>query len=69
MYFTHEKIRIAGILLFLAGLLCLPFPRTNPKQALSIFEAFASLGLLAKFGLVAMVLGAVIFATTFFIKR
>ena len=69
MYFTHEKIRIAGIFLFLAGLLFLLLPRTNPKQALSIFEAFASLGLLVKFGLVAMVLGAVIFAASFFIKR
>lgn len=69
MHTLREKIRVAGIVLFLIGMLCLPFPRTNPKSALSVFEVFAELGLLWKFGLAAMVFGIIVFLASFFMKR
>jgi hypothetical protein len=67
--FLHEKIRVVGIGLFLAGSLCLPLVRTNPKSALSLFEMLAELGFLWKLGLGTMILGALIFVVSFFVKR
>ncbi len=69
MFSLAEKIRMGGVFVFLVGSLCLPFPRTSPKSALSLFNVLAEMGLLTKFGFATMLLGAVLFLTSFFIKK
>ena len=69
MYTLAEKLRLAGALIFFAGASCLPFPRTNPKSAQSIFEFASALGLVVQVGLITMLVGALLFAVSYIVRR
>ena len=60
-----NALRYFGIGLFLAGLLCMPFPVVSPKAHTSIFPTLAMSGLILKYGACAMAIGAVFFALSF----
>jgi hypothetical protein len=51
-------LRIAGIVVMLIGLMCMPGIGPNPKRDLSAFNNLADLGLFWKMGLVLLPLGA-----------
>jgi hypothetical protein len=61
-------LRYLGVGLFLAGLLCLPFPVTSPEAALSFFPWLAMSGALVKYGAAAMVIGVALFALSFALR-
>ncbi len=66
---TKEKVQAVGIVLFVGGIACLPFPRAGPKSALSMFEVIAHMGLLTKFGLSLMLLVGVVFALSYLVHK
>jgi hypothetical protein len=69
MFTLAEKIRFCGVFVFLAGVLCMPFTRTNPKSYLSFFTQVAMEGWLVEYGVAAILTGLVLFVASFFIKR
>jgi uncharacterized protein YjeT (DUF2065 family) len=69
MYTLAEKLRAAGIVIVLAGLLCFPFLSASPKRALSAFTVAADLGLLAKFGIATVAVGIIVFLASFLLRK
>jgi hypothetical protein len=69
MYSLAEKLRVAGILIVIAGLLCFPFPGENPKRSLSMFTTLADLGVLVRFGIVTTIVGIVVFLVSFLFQK
>ncbi|MGB6450229.1 MAG: hypothetical protein WBE92_05710 [Steroidobacteraceae bacterium] len=61
-------LRFAGFGLIIAGLLCMPFPVTNPKAVTSLFPWLATSGLLVRIGAWATAIGAVLFALSFALR-
>jgi hypothetical protein len=61
----RNGLRLVGVVMFLAGTLCMPFPVTNPEAATSIFPALAMSGSLVTVGFWAMAIGAIVFALSF----
>ena len=61
-------LRYVGVGLFVAGSTCMPFPVTNPEAITSVFPWLAMTGSLVKYGAVAMVAGAVLFALSFALR-
>jgi hypothetical protein len=57
-----SALRYSGLVLILAGLLCIPFPVTNPEAVTSIFPWLALSGSLLTYGAWAMGVGAVLMA-------
>lgn len=68
-----ERLRtglmVAGITLFLCGLLCMPGPLVNPKATTSLFAAFAAAGLVIRYGVALMAIGVLLFGSAFLIHR
>ncbi len=72
MLWPHEKLRIAGVVFVLFGLLCFPFPNStdvNPYAGLSTFTLFADHGLLWKLGLASLFVGIVMIVGSLLIPR
>jgi len=63
-----NALRITGFGLIIAGLLCMPFPVTNPKAVTSIFPWLATSGLLVRTGAWTMAIGAIVFALSFTLR-
>jgi hypothetical protein len=64
-----NALRYGGIVLFLAGGTCLPWPVVNPASITTLFPSLAALGLLVNFGIMAMTIGAACFAASFLISK
>ncbi len=62
---AKNALRYMGFGLFMAGLVCMPFPVVSPRAHTSIFPTLAMSGLLVKYGACAMAIGAVLFALSF----
>lgn len=62
-----DGLRGGGIADFAIGLACMPVPLVNPKATTSLFHAFAAEGLLIRYGVVIMVIGALLFSVSFLI--
>jgi hypothetical protein len=60
-------LRGGGLALFVVGLACMPVPLVNPKATTSLFHAFAAEGLLIGYGAVMIVIGALLFGSSFLI--
>ena len=58
-------LRITGLVFFMVGITFMPIPVTSPKAVTSIFPWLAMNGLLVRYGLWAMAVGAVLFALSF----
>jgi len=69
MYTFSEKLRLAGALVIFAGGSCLPFARTNPKSAQSIFEFVAASGLVVQLGVITILVGALLVGLSFVVRR
>ena len=69
MVTLSEKIRLASSVVFLAGLSCIPFTRTNPESYQSAFNLFAMRGDLFFLGIWMMGVGLAGIAVSFAIKR
>ena len=61
-------LRITGYILFLLGFICMPGPLANPEATTSLFAVFAAGGLLIRYGAVTMVIGALLFGSSFLIR-
>jgi hypothetical protein len=61
--------KATGIVLFLVGLTCMPIPLTNPKAMPSLFPVLASASFLVRYGAVMIVLGALLFGSSFLIRQ
>ena len=62
-------LRGGGLALFATGLSCMPLPLVNPKATSSLFQVFAAGGLLIRYGVVMMVIGALLFGGSFLIHE
>ena len=62
-------LRAAGIVLLAVGVSCMPLPLVNPKLTTSLFHALAAAGLLVRYGLAMIVVGAVLFGSSFLIRQ
>ena len=69
MYSLAEKIRVAGIVIVLAGFLCFPFLSESPKRVLSTFTTLADLGVLVEFGIATVVVGVITFLASFLFRK
>jgi hypothetical protein len=69
MFSFRDKMLVSGIPLAAIGLTSLPYSRTNPKQALRIFEVFAHMGLLGGFGVSLIVVGLLLVVASLFLKK
>jgi hypothetical protein len=69
MFTFSEKLRIIGAVVFGAGLSSLPAFGENPARQIWAFSSLIDLGLLARLGLAAMVLGAILFGASFLVRR
>jgi hypothetical protein len=59
-------LRLLGLVVFMAGLICMPLPTTNPEAlANSVFPWLAMSGALVRYGALAMVVGAALIALSF----
>jgi hypothetical protein len=67
-YPLKNTLRCVGIAVFFAGLTCMPIPVTNPEATTSLFPWLAASGLLIRFGIVALVSGALLFGSSFLIR-
>jgi hypothetical protein len=63
-----NALRFVGFVLVMAGLLCMPFPVTNPIAMASIFPWLAASGLLVRTGAWTMAIGAIVFALSFTLR-
>ena len=59
---------VSGIGLFLMGLSCMPAALVNPEATTSVFVVFAAGGLVIRYGVVMMVIGALLFANSFLMR-
>jgi len=59
---------LPGFGLILGGLICMPFPVTNPEATTSIFPWLAMSGGLMRVGVGAMVIGALILALSLAVR-
>lgn len=62
-------LRGGGIALFTIGLSCMPWPLVNPKATTSLFAALSAEGLLVRYGAVMMVIGALLFSSSFLVRN
>lgn len=60
-----NALRLLGFGLIMAGLLCMPFPVTNPEALTSIFPWLAMSGALVKFGACTIAIGVLLFALSY----
>jgi hypothetical protein len=60
-----QWLKYGGVAVSLAGTSCMPIPLTNPKATTSLFPVFAEAGFLVRYGAVLMVLGALLFGSSF----
>ena len=59
-------LRLSGLVVFVAGFICMPLPTTNPEAlANSIFPWLAMSGALVRYGALTMVVGAALIALSF----
>jgi uncharacterized membrane protein HdeD (DUF308 family) len=58
-------LRLLGFCLILGGLLCMPFPVTNPEAVTSVFPWLAMSGGLVRFGAWAIAIGILFLAASF----
>ncbi len=61
-------LRVLGFCLILGGLICMPFPVTNPEATTSIFPWLAMSGGLVRVGVAAMAIGVLILALSFAVR-
>src|SRR3984885_11512387 len=64
-----SAIRYIGLVIFVLGLSCMPFPVTNPKATTSLFPWLAMSGLLVEYGAWTMAIGAALFAVSFALRE
>jgi hypothetical protein len=64
-----NALRILGILVFFAGSTCMPIPVANPQSTTSLFPALAASGLLVRYGIAGMLIGALLFGCSFLIRH
>jgi hypothetical protein len=62
-------LRWSGIAVFVIGLTCMPGALVNPKATTSLFAVFAAGGLLIRYGAVTMLIGALLFGSSFLIPN
>jgi uncharacterized protein YjeT (DUF2065 family) len=68
-YLLKNALRGAGMAVFVVGLTCLPGPPvTNPEATTSLFPWLAASGLLVRYGIAAMLIGALLFGSSFLVR-
>jgi hypothetical protein len=60
-------LRWGGMALFVVGVTCMPGALVNPKATTSLFATFAAAGLLIRYGVVMMIVGALLFGSSFLV--
>jgi hypothetical protein len=62
-------LRWSGLVVFVIGLACMPGALVNPEATTSLFAVFAAGGLLIRYGAVTMVIGALLFGSSFLVPN
>jgi hypothetical protein len=64
-----QWLKYGGFAVFVTGLTCMPGSAlSNPKAWTSLFPVLAAAGLVVRFGAVLMVLGVLLFCSSFLIR-